>query len=262
VSDEPRVIWNQEGYVATITLSQPAKKNAVAWRMWTELREAFERAAQEADVRCVVVTGAGEDFCSGADLSDPKNLATSMFETRDHMEVVHAAARAFLTCPVPTVARVRGVAAGAGCNLALGCDLVIGARDARFSEIFSKRGLTVDFGGSWALTRNLGLNKAKELAFLATEFSGEEAWEMGLLNRVCDREEIDAVVKDVAEQLASMPPRALALIKQNLNRAYERSVEEVLAAEGDAQAMLYTSDDTREAITAFFEKREPRFTGR
>jgi enoyl-CoA hydratase/carnithine racemase len=262
MTDEPCVIWEQEGYVATITLSQPAKKNAVARQMWFQLREAFDRATSDPDVRCVVVTGAGEDFCSGADLSDGDNMATSMFGTRDNMDVVHAAARAFLNCPVPTVAKVRGVAAGAGCNLALGCDLIVAARDARFSEIFVKRGLTVDFGGSWTLTRNLPLNKAKELAMLGDEVSGDEAGRLGLVNRVADGQEIDEVVKDLSQRLASMPPRAMALIKQNLNRAYERSIEEVLASEGDGQAMLYTSEDTKEAVLAFLEKREPRFTGR
>ena len=262
MGDEPRVIWEQEGYVATVTLSQPAKKNAISWKMWSQLREAFERVATDPDVRCVVVTGAGGDFSTGADLSDAENLASSAFDVRDRMQVVNAAARAFFNCSVPTIAKVEGVAAGAMCNLALGCDLVVASTEARFSEIFVKRGLTVDFGGSAVLTRALPMHKAKEFALFGEVISAEAAHELGLVNRLYSTDEIDAVVKDLAERVAAMPPRAVATIKENLNRAPSRTLDEVLDAEAEGQAMLYTSEDTREAVLAFIEKREPRFTGR
>ncbi len=155
-----------------------------------------------------------------------------------------------------------GVAAGAGCNLALGCDLVVASTEASFAELFVKRGLVVDFGGTWALTRNLPLHKAKELALLGETLSAEEADRFGLLNRLCAPSEVDAVVKDLAERLAGMPPRAVRMMKENLNRAYERSLAESLDAESIAQTMAFASEDTREAVSAWLEKREPRFTGK
>lgn len=262
MSDYESLLWTQEGHVVTITLNRPEKKNAMSAVMFSELRLAFERAGGDDEVRCVIVTGAGGAFCSGADLSDPANLADSPLEFRDRMEDIHAIVRAFVECPKPTIAKVTGVAAGAGCNLALGCDLIVASRDASFAELFVKRGLVVDFGGTWALTRALPLHRAKELAFLGETISAEEADRLGLLNRLCEPEEIDEVVKDLAARLAGLPPRSLRLMKQSLNRASEKSLSENLDAESAAQSLMFSSEDTREAITSWLEKREPRFTGR
>jgi 2-(1,2-epoxy-1,2-dihydrophenyl)acetyl-CoA isomerase len=254
--------WDQDGQVVTITMNRPDKKNAMSGVMFDELGQAFESIATDGEVRCVVITGAGDSFCSGADLTDPANIVDSPFALKDRMHRIHRTARAVMTCPKPTVARVTGIAAGAGCNLALGCDLVVASRSAAFAELFVKRGLVVDFGGSWALTRALPLHRAKELALLGDTISAEEADSLGLLNRLCDDGEIDAVVKDLSSRLAALPPRTVSLIKENLNRAPERSIEENLEAESIAQAMCYASEDTREAVTAWVEKREPRFSGR
>jgi 2-(1,2-epoxy-1,2-dihydrophenyl)acetyl-CoA isomerase len=262
VPDYETLGWSVEGHVATIRLDRPEKLNAMSQVMFDEIGAAFRRAADDADVRCVVVTGAGDAFCSGADLTDPANMVASPFELKDRMRRIHDVARAFTTCPKPTIARVVGVAAGAGCNLALACDLIVATRDARFAELFVKRGLVVDFGGSWALTRALPLHRAKELALLGETISADEANALGLLNRLCERDEIDAVVKDMAQRLAALPPRTVALIKDNLNRATERSIEQNLDAESTAQALAFASEDTKEAVLAWVEKREPRFTGR
>ena len=262
MSDYESLRWDVEGHVATITLDRPEKKNAMSWVMFNELRDVFLRAASDDQVRCVVLTGAGGAFCSGADLTDPANMVATSQEFRDRMRTIDSIVRAFVNCPKPTIAKVTGVAAGAGCNLALGCDLVVATREASFAELFVKRGLVVDFGGTWALTRALPLNKAKEIALLGETLSAEEADRLGLLNRLCDADEVDAVVKDLAERLASMPPRTVSMIKENLNRAVERSLEESLDAESFAQTLAFSSEDTREAIMAWVEKREPRFTGR
>lgn len=262
MGDYGSLLWSTEGHVATITLNRPEKKNAMSAVMFSELRAVFERAADDDEVRCVIVTGAGDSFCSGADLSDPANIASTALEFRDRMADIHGIVRAFVECPKPTIAKVTGVAAGAGCNLALGCDLIVASRDASFAELFVKRGLVVDFGGSWALTRALPLHRAKELAFLGETISAEDADRLGLLNRLCEREEVDSVVKDLAERLAGLPPRSIAFMKENLNRAGERSLRESLDAESAAQSLMYTSEDTREALSAWLEKREPRFTGR
>ncbi|MQB00601.1 MAG: enoyl-CoA hydratase [Actinobacteria bacterium] len=256
------LIYEPEGHVATVTLNRPEKKNAMSWQMFTEIGAVFEEIATSPDVRVVVVTGAGGAFCSGADLSDPKNLVGSTFDLHDRMHHIHRIARAVATCPKPTVAKVTGIAAGAGCNLALACDLIVASRDAAFAELFVKRGLVVDFGGSWALTRALPLHRAKELALLGETISAEEAERLGLLNRFCEADEVDGVVKDLATRLAALPPRTVSLIKENLNRAPERSIEQNLDAESITQSLAFASEDTREAVMAWLEKREPRFTGR
>lgn len=262
MADFETLIWEQEGSVATITLNRPEKLNAMSWTMFEEIGRAFRRAADDDSVRCVIVTGAGGAFCSGADLTDPANLVATPFEGQDRMKAIHEIVVAFVRCPKPTIAKVTGIAAGAGCNLAFGCDLIVASDDAAFAELFVKRGLVVDFGGTWALTRLLPLNRAKELALLGATVSAGQAHGLGLLNRLCSPDEIDAVVKDLAAQLVALPPRAVAQIKANLNRATERSLEETLDAESVSQSLFFGSEDTREAIMAWIEKREPKFTGR
>jgi 2-(1,2-epoxy-1,2-dihydrophenyl)acetyl-CoA isomerase len=261
-NDYGSLSWDQEGHVATVTLRRPEKKNAMSWQMFLEIAEVFERASSDPEVRCLVITGSGDSFCSGADLSDPANAVTGPFELKDRMRKVHRIAHAVMTCPKPTIARVTGIAAGAGCNLALACDLVVATPEAAFAELFVKRGLVVDFGGSWALTRALPLHRAKELALLGETISAAEAMDLGLLNRLVPTEEIDAVVKDLATRLAALPPRTVSMIKENLNRATERTMEETLEAESMTQSLAFASEDTREAVLAWLEKREPRFTGR
>lgn len=261
MSEYESLIWSLDGNVATVTLDRPAKKNAMSWVMFHEIKEVFDRAGADPGVRCLIVTGAGDAFCSGADLTDPENQITTAFEMKDRMRVVHEVAASVMTCPVPTIARVTGVAAGAGCNLALGCDLVVASEKASFAELFVKRGLVVDFGGSWALTRNLPLHFAKELALLGGTLTAREAFDMGLINRVCEESEVDAVVGDFAERLAALPPRTVALIKENLTRASERSIEATLDAESATQSLCIASDDTKEAVIAWVQKREPTFTG-
>jgi enoyl-CoA hydratase/carnithine racemase len=262
VADFETLIWEVEDRVATITLNRPEKLNAMSWVMFNEIADAFDRAAGDDEVRAVVITGAGGAFCSGADLTDPANAVSNAFEFKDRMANVHRIARSVIHCPKPTIAKVTGIAAGAGCNIALSCDLVVATTEARFAELFVKRGLVVDFGGTWALSRVLPLHRAKELALLGETITGVEANELGLLNRFCSPDEVDAVVKDLTSRLAALPPRTVALIKENLNRAQERSVEANLDAESVSQSLTFASEDTREAVVAWVEKREPRFKGR
>lgn len=262
MSEYSTLLWDCDSHVATITLNRPEKKNAISAVMFDELRAAFERAAADHEVRCVIVTGAGGAFCSGADLGDPGNAPSTPFTLKDRMTAIHAVARAFIDCPKPTIAKVTGVAAGAGCNLALGCDLIVASTDASFAELFVKRGLVVDFGGTWALSRVLPLHRAKELALLGETVTAVEADRLGMLNRLCEPGEIAGVVEGLAHRLAALPPRSVSLIKENLNRSFERSLMENLDAESLGQALVFSTDDTREAVLAWLEKREPRFTGR
>jgi 2-(1,2-epoxy-1,2-dihydrophenyl)acetyl-CoA isomerase len=177
------------------------------------------------------------------------------------MRFVGRAALRLHELPIPTIAAVNGVAAGAGCNLALGCDLIVASDRARFTEIFAKRGLVLDFGGSWLLPRLVGLHKAKELAFLADIIDAAEAERLGLLNRVVAHDQLAGEVAALAQRIAAMPPLQLAVIKRQLNDGLNRSMSEAVEFEGVAQALVSGSGDAAEAMLAFLKKREPRFTG-
>jgi 2-(1,2-epoxy-1,2-dihydrophenyl)acetyl-CoA isomerase len=249
--------------IVTLTVDRPQRKNAITNEMWRGLAECFDEVAANRDDRVLVITGAGDAFCSGADLTAaaagdaPTGAGASMVA----MRAVGRAALRLHELPVPTIAAVNGVAAGAGCNLALGCDLVIASDRARFSEIFAKRGLALDFGGSWLLPRLIGLHRAKELAFLAEVIDAAEAERIGLVNRVVPHEQLGKEVAAVAARLAAMPPMQLAVIKRQLNDGLTRSMAEAVEFEDVAQALMFSSRDTMEAMLAFMEKREPRFTG-
>jgi len=147
-------------------------------------------------------------------------------------------------------------------NLALGCDLIVASDTARFSEIFARRGLSIDFGGSWLLPRLIGMHRAKELAFFADIISAKEAAELGLVNRVLPASQLDAFVADWADRLAAGPPLALSMTKRLLTNSFTTTMDEALEAEGLAQSVNTATEDTAEAIRAFLEKREPRFKGR
>lgn len=267
----------RENSVVTVTVNQPKKKNAINAAMWDGLAEIFREIASRADDRVVVVTGAGEDFCSGADLSGRGGNAAGAgtggagsgdagAQNQVHhlaaMRRVNDACIALQRLPQPTIAKVRGVAVGAGCNLALGCDLVVASETARFSEIFARRGLSLDFGGSWLLPRRIGMHRAKELALLAEIVSAGDALEMGLVNRVLPDGEVDAFVEDWARKLAAGPPIALAQSKRLLNNSLNVTLEEALDDEAAAQTINFATSDTAEAMRAFIEKREPKFIGR
>jgi 2-(1,2-epoxy-1,2-dihydrophenyl)acetyl-CoA isomerase len=251
--------------VVTCTLNRPEKKNAITNEMWVGLIELCEAVATNPDDRVLVLTGAGDGFCSGADLSGGASAGASSRPGAGGalagMRTVGQAALGLHNLAKPTIAAVNGVAAGAGCNLALGCDLIIASERARFSEIFSKRGLVVDFGGSWVLPRLVGMHRAKELVLLADVIDATEAERIGLVNRVVPHDQFDTTVKEIATRLANMAPLALAASKRLLDQSFSVSMAEAVEAENVAQALMSTTNDTREAILAFFERREPRFTG-
>jgi enoyl-CoA hydratase/carnithine racemase len=251
--------------VSTVTLHRPDKKNAINGRMWRELIEVFDEVADDRDARVLVITGEGDGFCSGADLTDEENaedLQGGVGGGLRSMRVVGRAALRLHELSIPTIAAVNGVAAGAGCNLALGCDLVIASDRARFSEIFSKRGLSVDFGGSWLLPRLVGMHKAKELVFLADIIDAAEADRIGLVNRVVAHDELDATVREIAGRLAALPPVQLSVSKRLLNQSLSVSMSDALEFEDVAQVLNFQSADTAEAVAAFVQKRPPKFTGR
>ncbi|MGH9012742.1 MAG: enoyl-CoA hydratase/isomerase family protein [Acidimicrobiia bacterium] len=257
------IVERQDG-VVTLTLNRPDKMNAINGPMWRELIEVFDEVADRREDRVLVITGAGDGFCSGADLTDTgntDNLQGGVGTSLRQMRVVGRAALRLHELPKPTIAAVNGVAAGAGCNLALGCDLIIASDRARFTEIFSQRGLNVDFGGSWVLPRLVGLHKAKELVFLADILDADEAERVGIVNRVVPHEELEKAVGELAARLAALPPLQLSVSKRLLNQSYSVSMADALEFEDVAQTMNFSSKDTAEAMLAFVQKREPKFTG-
>jgi enoyl-CoA hydratase/carnithine racemase len=245
--------------VVTITLNRPEKKNAINGVMFDELLQVFREVDASTTDRVLVITGAGDAFCSGADLADRGK------DPRHPLHRLHWVADIALTLhriQKPIIAKVNGVAAGAGMNLALGSDLIVASEHARFSEIFARRGLSIDFGGSWLLPRLIGMHRAKELALLADIISAKEAAELGLVNRVLPPSQLDAFVADWAERLAAGPPLALAMTKRLLTNSFSVTMDEALEAEGLAQSVNSATEDAPEAVRAFLEKREPRFKGR
>jgi len=259
---ETLIVEHKDG-VTTVTMNRPARKNAANNTMWRELLATFEEVAADRHVRVMVLTGAGDAFCSGADLSGAAGVAG-----RDgdpyllQMRALGDVALRLHRLPKPTIAKVGGVAAGAGMSMALGCDLVVASDTARFSQIFSKRGLSIDFGASWLLPRLIGLHRAKELTFFADILSADEVASIGLVNRVVPDEELDGVVDGWARRLAAGPALALSLTKTMLNGSMGLSMDQALEEETRSQTVNFATADTAEALAAFAEKREPRFIGR
>ena len=256
------LLIDRSGGVVTVTINRPEKKNAITRSMWRRLRDVFLEIGDSADDRVMVLAGAGDAFSSGADLTDPDAMADGgRGSALASMRMVGNAAMALHECPKPTIAAVNGVAAGAGLNLALGCDLIIAGEEARFSEIFVKRGLNLDFGGTWLLPRLVGLHRAKELAFLGELVSAEQAAHIGLVNRVVPDVELKAEVAELAARLAALPPINLSIMKKALNAAAHMSMSQALEFEAVAQNVSFTSADTMEAMLAFVQKRPPNFRG-
>ncbi|HEX2783637.1 MAG TPA: enoyl-CoA hydratase [Ilumatobacteraceae bacterium] len=252
---------NRSSGIVTVTLNRPAKKNAANGQMWDELLETFRDIGAGGQDRVMILTGAGGEFCAGADLTGGGTGMPGRHQLAQ-MRHVGDVALTLHRLPIPTIAKVRGVAVGAGCNMALGCDLVVASENARFSEIFARRGLSLDFGGSWLLPRIVGMHRAKELALFADIIDAAEAERIGLVNRVVPDAAIDDFVATWAARLAAGPPIALAMTKRMLHNSLQVTLEEALDDEGVCQSVNLTTSDTAEAMKAFVEKREPRFEGR
>ncbi len=258
------LLVDRDGSVLTVTINRPEVMNAMTSEMFAGFGVVCREADRDETLRVVVVTGAGGNFCSGADVSDQASRAAGdkpVVPLRN-MRRIREAAMALHDLQHPVVAKVRGVAAGAGLNLALGCDLVYASDGARFSEIFARRGLSLDFGGSWLLPRRVGLHRAKELALLAEVVDADEADRIGLVNRVLPDAELDAHVDDVVSRIAAGPPLALSMTKGLLNNGAASSMAQALEAEGLAQSTNFGTADVREAARAWLERRDAEFEGR
>jgi len=251
--------------VATITLRRPEARNALAPVHFARLAELCDEVAAHPEDRVLVLTGEGEAFCAGADLTGSpdvmQRLAQGPVARTTFTRETTAAALALHNVPKPTIAAVNGVAAGGGCNIALGCDLVFAAESARFAEIFVNRGLALDYAGTWLLPRLIGLQRAKDIAFRGNVLSSAEALALGLVLEVVPDGALLGRVGAYARELAAKPPIALSLIKGGLNRATSLSFEEALAYEAEAQATCLGSQDFREAMIAWVKKRDGVYEG-
>jgi 2-(1,2-epoxy-1,2-dihydrophenyl)acetyl-CoA isomerase len=250
--------------IARLTLNRPDRLYSFNVEMHGEVRDALRRLAEDGAARVLVLTGAGRGFCAGQDLGDravaPGGQGVDLGESID--KYYKPLVLALRDLPMPVIAAVNGVAAGAGANIALACDLVIATKSASFIQSFSKLGLVPDSGGTWLLPKLIGNARAMGLALLADKLSAEQAAQWGMIWRCVEDSEFKQTVDTLAQQLALAPTRGLARTKQAFYESWGRSFEQQLDQERDFQRELGRSQDYAEGVAAFTEKRNPKFTGR
>lgn len=247
--------------VATITLDRPEVYNALNDELTYEIQDALKIAKKDETVRVVVLTGNGKAFCSGQDLKSSGGEVSRSFSESIHKRY-NPIIRLLRAMPKPVICKLNGVAAGAGCSLALACDYVVASDEATLIEVFVNIGLVLDSGSSYFLPKSLSYNKAFELATMGTKVSASEAEKLGLINKVVPSGELDDAVADIVNYYKNAPTKAIGLIKKMLNRSYTVGLEEMLEYEAYCQEIAGRSEDYKEGVSAFLEKRKPRFTGK
>lgn len=258
------ILFTIEQGVATLTLNRPEQLNSFNAQMHKEVREALKQVRQNPEVRCLLITGSGRGFCAGQDLGDrnvaPGAAAPDLGESIE--KNYNPLIRSLRDLPMPVICAVNGVAAGAGANIALACDITLAARSASFIQAFCKIGLVPDSGGTWTLPRAVGMARAKALALLGDRLSAEQAEQWGMIWRCVDDAALQDEALKLARQLATQPTYGLALIKRALNASASNSFDAQLDLERDLQRLAGRSEDYREGVAAFMAKRTPEFKGR
>lgn len=254
------ILFHIENNIAFITLNRPDKLNAFNREMALLLQNYLDEAASVKDIRCVYITGAGKGFSAGQDLAevvDPEGPGMDKILSEHYNPII----KKIRNIPKPVIAAVNGVAAGAGANIALACDIVVANSNASFIQAFSKIGLIPDSGGTYTLPRLIGMQRASALMMLGDKINAQEALQMGMLYKVFDNENFIGESTGLANTLAAMPTKALAYIKHALNHSYLNSMEEQLDLEDQFQQKAAATDDFKEGAKAFLEKRTPLFKG-
>jgi len=256
------LLTNDDGEIRWLTFDRPERKNAIPFDGFEALRDVFVEF-DRSDQRVLIIQGNGGAFCAGADL-DPEARGEMVSASFRHqrMKIIDEAATALHRLTKPTIAAVEGYAVGAGMNLALGCDVVIAAESAQFSEIFVKRGLTLDFGGTWLLPRVVGLQRAKELALSGRMVDADEAAKIGLALEVVPTDRLQDRAMELAESFLAGAPIGQMLSKQALDASFQMSFAEAVGWESQSQAIAFGTEDSAEGIAAFLEKRDPEWEGR
>src|SRR5499426_1707829 len=265
MTDYQSLIYEVKDAIATLTLNRPERLNALGGTLRDDLYDAVLRASEDADVRVIVVTGAGKGFCAGGDVKamnerkeqgGGRSLEEKVAPGRDRTVL------ALRDAPKPVIAAVNGAAAGAGMNLALACDIRLASTSAKFAQAFVKRGLHPDWGGTYFLPRLVGMAKACELIFTGEIIDAQEALRLGIVNAVYAPEELMPAARDLARRIAAGPPVAIRLAKRALYHSEETDLRGALEFETFAQNVCSETEDAREGIRAFVEKRAPSFKGR
>lgn len=245
----------------TITLNRPEVFNSFNQFMGNAFQEALDLAANDDSVRCVVITGNGKAFCAGQDLKEVTAPDAPDF-TVIVEETYNQSIRRIRNMEKPVVGAINGVAAGAGANIALACDLTVAKKSVKFIQAFSKIGLIPDSGGTWMLPRLVGMQRAASLAFLGEPLGAEEAVDMGMIHAAVEDDQFENFTRDLTEKLANMPTKGIGLTKRAFNAGWQQSLSDHLTLERDLQMEASQSADYAEGVAAFLEKRKPTFTGR
>lgn len=254
------LIYESQDGICTITLNRPEVYNALSPALIQEITKAFQQAGEDPNIRVVVLTGSGDKaFCSGADLKNGMGGASSLGESlRKNYNPMVLSIR---NLAKPVICKLNGIAAGAGCSLALACDVIIASETARMSQIFVSIGLIIDAGSSYFLPRLIGSQKAFELASTGRIVEAKECLDLGLVNNVVPQTELDKVVADTATMYAQAATQAIGLIKKVMNQSYHSTLEQMLELEAENQDKAGKTPDFIEGVTAFLQKRKPNFKG-
>lgn len=259
------ITYTIEDQVGVITLNRPNVLNAVRRETWAELSAVLREVKEEAQVRCLVITGAGRAFCAGQDLNEMTAMAgeeIDYYGVRESIELMQRVTVELLNLPVPVIAAINGYAVGAGAEIAIACDIRYASEKARFEFAEVKVGLFETNGVTWLLPRLIGLGRAKELMLTGERFDAADALRMGLVTRVCPPGELLPAARETAVKIAKNAPVPVRFVKSCLNKSGEISLEQALICEIDAVMTCCCTGDLREGVSAYFENRAPNFKGR